>query len=98
MPTPPQPPGSGPLLLPVKAVPGARRDGVAGWLGDRLKVRVSAPPEGGRANEAICRLIAAELGLRPAAVSVARGGSSPEKTLAIDGVTLEQVQAHWPRG
>ncbi len=97
MPAPRPHSGPDPLLLPVKAVPGARRDEVAGWLGDRLKVRVSAPPEGGRANDAIRRLIAAELGLRPVAVTVARGGSSPEKTLAIDGATLEQVLDRWPR-
>lgn len=97
MSTPRPPAALKPLLLPVKAVPGARRDEVAGWLGERLKVRVSAPPEGGRANDAICRLIASELGLKPAAVSVARGGSNPEKTLAIQGVTLEQVLKRWPR-
>lgn len=97
MPAPRPQPAPDPLLLPVKAVPGAKRDGVVGWLGDRLKVRVSAPPEGGRANGAICRLIAAELGVRPAAVTVVRGGSSPEKTLAIDGVTLERVIERWPR-
>jgi len=73
------------LLLEVKAVPGASRDGVAGRLGDRLKVRVSAPPEDGKANEAICAVVAARLGLRPRQVTVQSGRSSTEKSLRIEG-------------
>jgi len=53
-------------LIAVKAVPGAARDEIAGLLGERLKVRVAAPPEDGKANEAICRVLAAALGLRSA--------------------------------
>ena len=86
------------FALMVKAVPGARRDEVVGWLGERLKVRVSAPPEGGKANEAICSLLAQELGLRPAAIAVTRGRSAAEKTIQINGATLDDVLAKWPRG
>jgi len=85
------------FILAVKAVPGARRDEVAGWLGERLKVRVAAPPEGGKANDAICAMLASELGLRASAVSVSRGHISAEKTVQIAGVTREQVLAKWPR-
>jgi len=48
-----------------QAVPGASRSGIAGVLGDRLKVRISAPPEAGKANDAICELIAQALASRP---------------------------------
>lgn len=85
------------IVLLVKAVPGARTDEVTGWLGDRLKVRVSAPPEGGKANAAICRLLASELGLKPAAVVVARGQVSAEKSVSVTGTSWEQVLARWPR-
>jgi uncharacterized protein (TIGR00251 family) len=81
-----------PLRLHIKAVPGARRDQIAGPLGDRLKVRTSAPPEDGRANTAICALIAAALNLRPRDVRIVRGHSSPEKTLEIDGATAADLQ------
>jgi uncharacterized protein (TIGR00251 family) len=74
------------VVVAVKAVPGARRDGVAGVLGDRLKVRVSAPPEGGRANDAIRRLLAARLGVRVGRVEIVSGHAHPEKTLRVDGI------------
>lgn len=76
-------------LLFIKAVPGARRDEIAGPLGDRLKVRVSAPAEDGRANKAICALLAAAVGVRAGAVAVVRGHTSPEKSLRIRGRTAD---------
>jgi uncharacterized protein len=81
-----------PVRLLVKAVPGARRDEIVGRLGDRLKVRVSAPPEGGKANEAICGLIAAALGVRARDVRVVGGMSRAEKTLEIDGADAAAVK------
>lgn len=82
-------------LLSVKAVPGARRDEVAGLLGDRLKVRVSQPPEDGKANAAICELLARELGVKRGAVSVVRGVASPEKVVRVQGVSAEMVRSRW---
>jgi uncharacterized protein (TIGR00251 family) len=73
------------VLLPVKVVPGSRREEIVGWLGDRLKVKVAAPPEDGRANEALCRLIASSLGVR--GVEVVSGHSRAEKVVRITGVT-----------
>ncbi len=83
---------SQPVRLAIKAVPGARRDEIVGALGDRLKVRISAPPEDGRANAAICALIAAALGLRHSQVRVVSGASRAAKVLEIDGTTPEAVR------
>ena len=52
------------MRLAVKVVPKASRDGVAGWLGDALKVCVTAPPERGKANAAVERVVAHALGVR----------------------------------
>jgi hypothetical protein len=79
------------ITLRVKAVPGASRDSIAGLLGDRIKVRVSAAPEGGKANKAIARLLASRLGVRPAQVELRSGQTNPEKLFAIEGVTPEQL-------
>lgn len=83
------------VLISVKAVPGAKRDQVAGRLGERLKVRVAAPPEGGKANAAICALLAAELGVKARDVEVVKGGASPEKTIRVVGVTAAAVAQRW---
>lgn len=83
---------SGPdVLLWIKAVPGASRDQISGVLGDRLKIRIAAPPEDGKANEAICRLLAEQLGIKVKQVSIETGHSNAEKTVRIVGVTAAQV-------
>ena len=77
------------ILLRIKAVPGAARDAVAGPVGDRLKIRVSAPPEGGRANAAIIKLLASTLDIKRSQITITTGLTSPEKTIELDGVDLQ---------
>ena len=74
------------LAIAVKVVPNARKDEIVGLIGDRLKLRVCAPPEGGKANKSVCKLIAKALGIKKTAVSVAAGESSPLKTIEILGI------------
>src|SRR6185369_1819910 len=77
----------------LKVVPGSRRDQIVGVLGDRLKVKVSAPPEDGRANKAVCELLAGALGVGARDVEVTSGHSNPEKTVRVVGVSGAQAQA-----
>lgn len=79
------------LCLRVKVVPGASRDKVVGMLGDRLKVAVSAPPEAGKANMAVCKLLSDVLGVPPRDVTVTAGHTQPTKTLTVTGISLEQA-------
>lgn len=72
------------LRLLVKVVPGAGREEVAGWVGERLKLRVTAPPEKGKANAAVVALLAETLGVPRARVRIASGVSSPLKTVEVD--------------
>ena len=71
------------LVLRIKAVPGAKRDALAGALGDRLKVRVAAPPEDGRANAAIRELLARCCGVNARDIELELGASTPLKTRAL---------------
>jgi uncharacterized protein (TIGR00251 family) len=75
----------GGLELAIKVVPGASRSGIAGVLGNRLKVRVAAPPDGGRANRELVRLLGEGLDVRH--VEIVAGLSSAEKTVRISGVS-----------
>ena len=79
--------------LKVKAVPGASRSEIVGRLGEALKVRVAAPPEGGKANREIMELLAEKLGLPAAGVTLVSGAVSAAKVVALRGVTAEQAWA-----
>ena len=84
------------VLISIKVVPGARRDEIVGPLGDDLKLRVSQPPEDGKANRAVCELLARHLGISPHSVEVIRGHSSPRKLIRARGITLAQVLSRCP--
>lgn len=86
-----EPDGARGVLLNIKAVPGAKRSEIAGVLGDRLKVRVAAPPEDGKANAAIAELLAKEFKVRTRDVEIIRGHSNPEKTVRVRGITVVQA-------
>jgi len=75
----------------VKVVPGATRTRIAGPLGNALKVQVSAPPERGKANAAVARLLAEALGVPAKAVRLTAGATSPRKTFVIDGVDAAEA-------
>jgi uncharacterized protein (TIGR00251 family) len=72
--------------LNVKVVPGSSRDQIVGWLGDALKIKVMAPPEKGRANEAVMELLSIKLGISTDDIEVVSGHSSPSKVIAITGM------------
>ena len=77
--------------LPIKVVPGSSRSDIAGWLGDALRVRVTAPAERGKANAAVESLISTALGLPSGSVRIIAGGASPRKTVEIAGLTEAEV-------
>lgn len=83
----------GGVCLHLKAVPGASRTKIAGVLGDRLKVQVAAPPEGGKANQAICDLLAKTFSLPKRDVSVIKGTTNPQKTVQLSGLDVAKVIA-----
>lgn len=76
------------VRLAVKVVPGAGRTAVAGLLGDRLKLTVTAPAEGGKANAAVCKLLAKTFGVAKRDVQVVAGHTRPQKNVALTGVKL----------
>ena len=79
------------VLVPVKVVPGARRSRVAGVLGNRVKLNVAAPAEGGKATQAACELLAQAIGVPTGAVKLHRGETDPRKVMAVEGRSPSQI-------
>jgi hypothetical protein len=76
----------------VHARPGARREGLDGMHGERLKVRTTAPPEAGRANARLAAILAEALGLPRRDVELASGASSPRKEFLLRGLALDEAR------
>ncbi len=76
----------------VRLQPRARATEIVGERDGVLLVRVSAPPIEGRANDALCRLIAkrAHVGVR--SVSIARGSGAREKVVRVEGIDLQRLR------
>jgi uncharacterized protein (TIGR00251 family) len=80
------------ILLRVHVQPGAGRTAVSGRYGDALKVRVAAPPEGGRANAASRSFLADLFGVPESQVELTSGPSSRSKRFRISGVEAQDVR------
>lgn len=71
------------MKLAVKVAPKAARSAITGWMGDMLKLSVTAVPEHGKANAAVIELLAAALGLPKTALTVVQGQAAPRKLIEI---------------
>ena len=78
--------------LHLRVAPGAARASVVGRHGDAWKVRVAAPPAGGRANDAVVRLLADTLALPREAVTLVSGHGARDKIVELAGVGPEQIE------
>lgn len=75
----------------LKVVPGASQEGVVGRYGDRLKLRVTAPPASGKANQAVLALLSQVLDVPLAHLTLVRGASTSLKTVAVRGLDAATV-------
>ena len=79
-------------IVTVRAQPGARRNGVVGEHAGMLKIAVTAPPDKGRANDAIVDVLADVLGLKRAQIEFVSGLTSRQKKLHCHGITANEVR------
>lgn len=77
----------------VRVIPRGRHDEIVGLHGDALKVRLTAPPVEGRANDALRAFLARQLVVAPAAVEILSGHTSRQKRVRVAGVSAEAVRA-----
>jgi uncharacterized protein (TIGR00251 family) len=79
--------------LPVRLQPRASASEVVGERGDRVAIRVTAPPVDGKANEALIRLVADQLGIAKSRVRIIRGDTGRDKLLEIEGLEEAEIRA-----
>ena len=84
---------AGAVRFPVRVQPRAARSGVAGLHGEALRVRLSAPPVDGAANEELVELLAERLGVPRRDVSIVGGAASRSKLVEVRGVSAELVRS-----
>jgi uncharacterized protein (TIGR00251 family) len=80
-------------ILPVRAQPGARKAGIVGEHAGALKVAVTAPPEQGRANQAVVEVLRAALDLKRGQIDLVSGATSRDKRFLIRGVSKAELDA-----
>jgi uncharacterized protein YggU (UPF0235/DUF167 family) len=69
---------------------------VDGVVDGSLRVRVTAPPIEGAANQALVRLLAEELGLARRSVRLVAGAAGRQKLIVVEGLSAEELVARWP--
>jgi uncharacterized protein len=78
--------------LRVRVIPGSPQSGVVGRHGEGWKLRVTAPPERGRANEATLDLLARALRVEPKDLRLVAGHGARDKTVEVSGLSADQAE------
>jgi uncharacterized protein (TIGR00251 family) len=78
--------------LRLRVAPGTSHAGVVGRHGDGWKVRVAAPPEHGRANDAVVSLLADALDLSRRDVAIVAGHRGRDKVVSLAGIGPEEAE------
>jgi len=79
------------VVLAVKVVPGASRTAIAGEYNGMLKIKLSAPPQKGKANQCLIEFLAKRLGVKKKSIRLLSGKNHPSKRVQISGVKAEEV-------
>jgi uncharacterized protein YggU (UPF0235/DUF167 family) len=84
--------------ITVTVSPGASRSELVGRHGEGWRARVAAAPERGRANEALCKLLAGALDVPRRSVRVVVGQSARVKVVEVDGLELGEIERRLASG
>jgi uncharacterized protein (TIGR00251 family) len=86
-----QPTATG-VRVTIRVQPRASTNGIVGLQGDALKIRLTAPPVEGAANDALLRLLSDTFGIPVRAITIVAGSSSRTKVVELDGITEDRVR------
>jgi uncharacterized protein (TIGR00251 family) len=85
------------VVLQVRAVPRSSRNRIGEALGDRLKIKIAAPPVDAAANDELIRFLAKQFGLPKVSVELIRGDTGRNKTVLLRGISVEEAAARLVR-
>ena len=81
----------GDVVFTVKVIPGSSETTACGLLGGMVKIKVSAPPEKGKANRRLIVFLAKQLGVKKNSVGIISGRTSPVKSVKVLGISAEEL-------
>lgn len=79
------------MKLQIKVIPSSSKDCIVGWLENRLKIKVKAPADRGKANKAVIKLLEGSLELAKGSVSITNGTTSGNKIIEIDAIKDDAI-------
>ena len=74
------------ITLKIKVEPRSSGKGIAGLIGDIIKIKLHAAPVGGAANEELIEVLSEEFGMKKRAIKIISGQSSRNKVIEIEGI------------
>lgn len=87
-------PAVGPCAtVSIRVVPRSSKEGVAGFEGGVLRIRLNAPPVEGQANAALVRFLSKALDVPKSSIVLVAGGKGRNKIVRIEGITREALHA-----
>lgn len=78
--------------LTIKVVPSSSQNAVSGWLESALKVRVTQPPENGKANKAVIATLATALEIPRQHITLCKGHTASTKVVEVDGLSAIEIR------
>ena len=81
------------VVLDVRVLPRSSRCEIAGIQGEALKIRITAPPVDGKANDECIKFLSDWLGIKKSRITIISGHTSRNKRIAVSGVTANDMKA-----
>lgn len=81
------------VMIDVVVQPKSSRDEIVGMHGDRLKIKLTAPPVDGKANAALIAFLAKILGVTKSRITIVRGETGRRKTLLVHAATAKDIRS-----
>ena len=83
---------NGAVTFQVRVVPRSSKNQIVAAAGEAIKVRLTAPPVDGKANEALIKFLAEILEVSRGQIEIISGEKSKQKTMRVRGITIAQIK------